>query len=576
MDNPTRPIPGSSAGPNAGPPLASDLTGKTLGDFHILRRLGEGGMGQVYLSEQRSLKRPIALKILKADLASSPTALKRFKAEAEAVARATHPNIVQVYAIGDADGLHYMALEYVDGLNLRDYLSKKGPPPLALALSIMRQGAAALQRAAELGIIHRDIKPENILLTRKGAVKIADFGLSRCLEGDVKTVNLTQSGVTMGTPLYMSPEQVEGKPLDPRTDIYSFGVTCYHMLAGHPPFRGETAFEVALQHVQGEAEPLNQVRPDLPPELAGIVHRMTAKRPEDRYQTGRELIKDLNRLRDTLSGSLSSSAIHAALGPSITGVITPIHNLTVTSHPVLPTSPASVPVAHWPLVRNWLIAFSLVVALAAGVLWGWRSNQPLAPAARQPDPLGVEAEIEALSAEKTQELQYRMQMRVNVMPRNWKERGALLRACMGLGVLYLEQGRLGDADQFFSSMIDNPPSLPANDTRPFKEYTGIGQIGRAMVLAFRNQAEESVAIFQLLVNDKDQTLGRTANIINNRAPETGFLRWIVKALDYDAANYEAANKPFPPKLQELRKARPLPAPPPLNPNRQRRPIARQT
>ena len=135
----------------------------------------------------------------------------------------------------------FIALEYVEGRNLKEFVSKKGPPELLLALSIMRQTAAALQRASEAGIVHRDIKPENILLTRKGEVKVADFGLSRCLDADRPALNLTQSGVTMGTPLYMSPEQVEGKPLDARTDIYSLGVTSYYMLAGHPPFDGATA-----------------------------------------------------------------------------------------------------------------------------------------------------------------------------------------------------------------------------------------------------------------------------------------------------------------------------------------------
>src|SRR5438874_9286846 len=195
------PTPGGSAVPEP------DLTGRTLGDFQILRRIGQGGMGQVYLAEQRSLKRKVALKILRGEVAANPSSLQRFRAEAEAIARASHANIVQVYAFSEADGLHYMALEYVEGRNLREYLAKKGPPEVLLGLSIMRQVAAALQRASELGIIHRDIKPENILLTRKGEVKVADFGLSRdLLQVEGATVNLTQSHVTMGTPLYMSPE----------------------------------------------------------------------------------------------------------------------------------------------------------------------------------------------------------------------------------------------------------------------------------------------------------------------------------------------------------------------------------
>src|SRR5262245_13134009 len=282
--------------------ISVDLTGKTLGDYQVLRKLGQGGMGQVYLAEQQSLKRHVALKLLRSDLDANETALKRFKQEAEAVARVTHANIVQVYAIGEAEGLHFMALEYVEGRNLRDYIALKGPPELLLALSIMRQVASALQRAGEAGIIHRDIKPENILLTKKGEVKVADFGLSRVLEGEQPAVNLTQSGVTMGTPLYMSPEQVEGKPVDPRTDIYSFGVTCYHMFAGEPPFRGASAFEVALKHVREEAPPLQSIRPDLPPDLCAVVHKMMAKDPAERYQSGKDLLKDLALLRESIGG----------------------------------------------------------------------------------------------------------------------------------------------------------------------------------------------------------------------------------------------------------------------------------
>src|SRR5437667_8246852 len=144
-----------------------DLSGQTLGDFRLMRRLGQGGMGQVYLAQQISLKRNVAVKIMRTDVAVNLASYQRFRAEAEAIAKITHANIVQVYAFGEESGLHYMALEYVEGRNLHDYLMKKGPPDLPLALSIMRQVAAALQRAGELGIVHRDIKPEHILLTRR-------------------------------------------------------------------------------------------------------------------------------------------------------------------------------------------------------------------------------------------------------------------------------------------------------------------------------------------------------------------------------------------------------------------------
>src|SRR5436305_11421916 len=235
----------------APPPAdAADLTGRTVGDFLIRRKLGAGGMGQVYLARQLSLKRDVALKFLRADLNANPTARKRIQTEAEAVARLNHANIVHIYEIRERDGLWYMALEYVEGRNLRDYLARKGPPDLPVCLSIIRQVGSALQKAHEQGIVHRDVKPENILVTRKVEVKVTDFGLSRFFAGPAPALNLTQSGVTLGTPLYMSPEQVQGKPVDHRSDIYSFGVTCYHLLAGEPPFRGTTAFDVAYKHVQ--------------------------------------------------------------------------------------------------------------------------------------------------------------------------------------------------------------------------------------------------------------------------------------------------------------------------------------
>ena len=212
------------------------------------------------------------------------------------------PSIVQIYTIGSANGVHYLALEYVEGKNLREFIEKKGPPELSLGLHIMMQVAAALHRASELGIIHRDVKPENILLTKKGEVKVADFGLSRlCEDAGGEQLSLTQSQVTMGTPLYMSPEQVERRAVDSRTDIYSFGVTCYHMFAGQPPFRGNSPVDVAYQHVHSEPQPLSEIRPDLPADLFAIVRKMMAKKPEERYQSAGEIVREVNRLREALN-----------------------------------------------------------------------------------------------------------------------------------------------------------------------------------------------------------------------------------------------------------------------------------
>jgi eukaryotic-like serine/threonine-protein kinase len=275
---------------------AADLSGRQLGDFQLLRRLGRGAMADVYLAEQIRLKRRVAVKILRPELADDRTYLQRFQLEAQAAASLVHANIVQVYEVGCVDRLHHIAQEYVAGQNLREYIDRHGPPDLPHALSIMRQVAAALAKAAEQGVVHRDIKPENIMLTAGGEVKVADFGLAR-LTREGAANDLTQVGITLGTPLYMSPEQVEGKPLDPRSDIYSFGVTCYHMLSGRPPFQGETALGVAVQHLKKQPQPLESLRGDLPPALCRIVHQMLAKDPAQRFATARDMLRELRRVQ---------------------------------------------------------------------------------------------------------------------------------------------------------------------------------------------------------------------------------------------------------------------------------------
>jgi serine/threonine-protein kinase len=277
------------------------LSGRQLGDFRLIRRLGRGAMAEIYLAEQLSLKRRVAIKILKPELANDPTYLQRFEIEAQAAASLVHANIVQIYEVGHVDRRHYIAQEYVQGLNLRDWLARNGPPDVAHALSIMRQGAAALAKAAEAGVVHRDIKPENIMITSLGEVKVADFGLAR-LTREGAANGLTQIGITLGTPLYMSPEQVEGKPLDHRSDIYSFGVTCYQMLAGSPPFSGDTALAVAVQHLKTQPKPLETLRTDLPPALCRLVHTMLVKDPQRRCASARDVLRELRRIQTEVFG----------------------------------------------------------------------------------------------------------------------------------------------------------------------------------------------------------------------------------------------------------------------------------
>jgi len=286
------------AADDAGPRASGEdrwSEGDMLGEFRLLKRLGQGGMASVWLAEQTSLHRQVALKLLRPDLTSDPTYVKRFQVEAKAAAGLNHPNIVQVYVIGEAEGQHYIAQEYVQGKTLKTHLQRRGSFDLQLGLHMMRQVAVALQAAGEQGIVHRDIKPENIIISQKGEAKVADFGLAQLTQHGEK-LHLTQEGVTMGTPLYMSPEQVNGKKLDVRSDLYSFGVMCYHLFAGRPPFQGETAIAVAVQHLQDQPRPLREIRPDLPQPLCDLVHRLLEKLPERRYPDAATLLEDIRKL----------------------------------------------------------------------------------------------------------------------------------------------------------------------------------------------------------------------------------------------------------------------------------------
>jgi serine/threonine-protein kinase len=505
-------------------PATPDWSGKSVGDFRLLRRLGQGGMGQVYLAEQISLKRKVAIKTMRTDLAVTEVSLQRFKAEAEAIARVNHANIVQVYAIGEEAGLHYMALEYVQGCNLREFLAKKGPPELPLALRIMRQVAAALQRASELGIIHRDIKPENILLTRRGEIKVADFGLSRCFAGESSNLNLTQSGITLGTPLYMSPEQVQGKTLDPRTDIYSFGVTCYHLFAGQPPFVGQTPFEVALHHVQTEPVPLTEVRPDLPPELCAIVHKMMAKDLDKRYQTCAALLKELNQFRETLA-ALKTQPQGTALVPA-----------TLTSReagtlPLQATRP-----------RSWLVglaAATIVLALLAGGTAAWLRSRATLPPPASPPTLSSIPQEPLLTERKKNEQFLREAVEKYANPGKDPARGDLgLRHSLELGLFYLKDDRLEEADQFFAGLSNNSANVPA--------YRTLGRLGHAIVLARHDQAAASNQLFLELLSNKNKAGAEQMRFFLNQ-PQ---LRYeMARALEYNKANLRQA---LPPELERLR------------------------
>jgi serine/threonine-protein kinase len=388
-----------------------DLTGMTLGDFQVERTLGRGGMGEVYLARQISLSRPVALKVLRPDLLTKETYLKRFEAEATAVAKLNHPNIVHVYTLGELGKIRFIAMEYVQGTTLREYIAKKGALDLPLALSIMKQAGVAIGAAGEIGLIHRDIKPENILLTRKGQVKIADFGL--CRDQDATTHHLTQPGVTLGTPLYMSPEQAQGQALDHRSDLYSLGVTSYHMLAGVPPFRAESALALALKHVKDAPVSLSIHRPEVPPELDRLVMKLMAKRPEDRYQSAAEMLRDLSKVKGLLNAPSISLAAAAETSPALARTeVDPKVMATTKSQLASPEStvPGEVPRTGFQLSTR---ALSGVVGLClvVGALCGWLSRPAdlLSSGGRATDPpaLWMAPEWTAVKKQPSAEAQFR-------------------------------------------------------------------------------------------------------------------------------------------------------------------------
>lgn len=307
----------------------ADLTGRTFDDFRILRKLGAGGMASVYLADQTSLGRRVAIKMMSSSMTDASMAqrsLQRFRTEAMAAATLTHPNIVQVYTIGESAGMPYIAMEYVPGRNLSELVRRLGPLDLKLGLHIIRQAGRALGAAHTAGVIHRDIKPANILVSPKGDVKVADFGLSQLTSGPMASPGLTQTGTTVGTPRYMSPEQIEGRIVDARSDLYSLGVTLYYVLAGRPPFDSNSPMVLASQHLRDEPPLVSDFRAGLPSELVELVQRLLAKKPDDRYASATELVKDLGSIIAQLDSPLDDEHVSATEVSAVKKAFKPTDN----------------------------------------------------------------------------------------------------------------------------------------------------------------------------------------------------------------------------------------------------------
>ncbi|MEW1657515.1 protein kinase [Streptomyces sp. NPDC093707] len=261
------------------------------GRYRLTHRLGRGGMAEVFAAEDVRLGRTVAVKLLRADLAEDPVSKARFTREAQSVAGLNHHAVVAVYDSGEdvvgGNTVPYIVMELVEGHTIRDLLLNAEAPPPDQALIIVSGVLEALAYSHQHGIVHRDIKPANVIITHGGAVKVMDFGIARALHGAQST--MTQTGMVMGTPQYLSPEQALGKTVDTRSDLYATGCLLYELLAQRPPFTGETPLSVVYQHVQDMPVPPSQVAESVPPELDGLVMRSLAKDPDDRFQSAEEM-----------------------------------------------------------------------------------------------------------------------------------------------------------------------------------------------------------------------------------------------------------------------------------------------
>jgi serine/threonine protein kinase len=277
--------------------------GAHLGPYQILAPLGAGGMGVVYRARDERLERDVAIKVLPPRLLTDEPARRRFRKEALALARLSHPNIAAVYDVGEHDGVDYLVMECVPGQSLAKKL-KSGPLPAKEALSLGIQVASALEEAHEQGVVHRDLKPSNIMVTPKGHAKVLDFGLAKLLApvdaGDV-TLSFAETRGPVGTPHYMSPEQAEGKVVDGRSDLWSFGVVLYESLVGKAPFDGESALAILRAVTQETPKPLRDIRPDAPEEAESIVSHALEKDMSKRYQSASEMSRDLSAVLAKLS-----------------------------------------------------------------------------------------------------------------------------------------------------------------------------------------------------------------------------------------------------------------------------------
>jgi serine/threonine-protein kinase len=352
------------------------------GQFQILQKIGSGGMGSVYKALQPAMNRMVAVKILHPKLANRKDLVSRFRREARAMSHLTHPNTVKVYLYGELeDGSLYIVMEYLDGKNLNQTVRSEGPMTLQRGLPILIQASNALEEAHRAGIIHRDLKPENIFLSQQGGMKdyakVLDFGLAKVTEREMRpgSIILTQEGMVFGTPEFMSPEQAQGKPLTPASDIYSLAVILYEVLTGKLPFDAKNPMEFIQLHVTAKPKPINERVPGktFPPILWTVLEKALAKKSEERYQSGGEFAHALQAVLNGMTevppyqNAQNAPVLGAAGAPPVPMAAAPAPAPTAAAANA--GGPRSTPLPHGPASgRGKGPSIGLLIGVAAAFL----------------------------------------------------------------------------------------------------------------------------------------------------------------------------------------------------------------
>jgi beta-lactam-binding protein with PASTA domain/predicted Ser/Thr protein kinase len=346
------------------------------GRYRIQRKLGAGGMADVYLAEDQELGRRVAIKILNGRHANDDQFIERFRREAKNAAALNHPSIVSIYDRGEAEDTYYIAMEFLDGRTLKELIVSRGAAPINVAIEYARQILSALRFAHRHGIVHRDIKPHNVLVDAEGRVKVTDFGIARA-----GTSQMTETGSIVGTAQYLSPEQARGGEVDPRSDLYSLGVVLYELLTGKTPFDGDTPVEIAMKHLSTTPKPPSKLRPEIPPELDKVVLRALAKNPDERYQSADEMEADLERVTRgaPVSAATAATQILPATPPMATDPTSatmiapppPRRARDVPPPPVVEEEEYAEPGGPERPLWPWLLAAAFVIAAAIAGFFVW-------------------------------------------------------------------------------------------------------------------------------------------------------------------------------------------------------------